>query len=273
MDDRLNSACSWIRATTTKNVTSRAVNGNASSNACPSPARPRCRRGRGQHDDPETDEAHLRHVQRQARDQEHRATACAPTAAAPRVALRRASLPSRHDRAQGSGTRPYPNQRRRLHHDRGDQTGDEHRQGDRALRHEELEEAQPAASPITRFCGSPTSVHSPPSAVPTAACIIRLRRRSGSARDRPRSGRSRLLRPRDRDHREPAARRHPVIHGVEARCDRDHDGHHRQRVEERREHRRGPREGQREQDLGTDRTSSSVNRGAAVRGGSRCRRP
>ena len=36
--------------------------------------------------------------------------------------------------------------------------------------------SHPARSAISKFCGSPTVVHTPPSAVPTAPCIIRLRR-------------------------------------------------------------------------------------------------
>ena len=34
--------------------------------------------------------------------------------------------------------------------------------------------SQPTRSPINKFCGSPTNVHTPPKAVPTTPCMIKL---------------------------------------------------------------------------------------------------
>ena len=88
-----------------------------------------------------------------------------------------------------------------------------------AMRTKNSTKSQPDRRPISRFCGSPTSVVTPPSAVPTAACMTMLRR---NARKPSRSARVRLR------HRaivrliviavvRVLARRHAVVDAVERR--------------------------------------------------------
>ena len=46
-----------------------------------------------------------------------------------------------------------------------------------AIFQKKVMKSQPAFSAMRRFCGSPTRVVTPPSAVPTAPCMIRLRKK------------------------------------------------------------------------------------------------
>ena len=47
-----------------------------------------------------------------------------------------------------------------------------------AMRRKNSMNSHPARSAISRFCGSPTVVQTPPNAVPTAPCIIKLRKKA-----------------------------------------------------------------------------------------------
>ena len=119
-----------------------------------------------------------------------------------------------------------------------------------AIRTRNSTKSQPTVSPIRRFCGSPTRVASPPSAVPTIACISRLRRKARNCSRSPRIGSSTRSSSRwSWSSSRRSARGEAVVDHVEAGRHRDHDGRDRERVQERGEHGRGTGERQREQQL------------------------
>ena len=103
---------------------------------------------------------------------------------------------------------------------------------------------------MSRFWGSPTSVASPPSAVPTAACIIMFRRKALKRSRSPRMGSfTSSSSAWSCSSSDAAIRGEAVVDRVEPRRDGDDDRDHRERVEEGREQRRRADEGEREQEL------------------------